>query len=190
MQMLPQVRLPRYLHVSKIFLCRRPPPPPAPLIPSAPRRPPSRRWCLFVRCIYNWLLLLTWFSRVYFLRWFFDGSAMMPCIQTGELLRDFLIYVLNAWKLLAGSVQMQQELGVGGRHWHKEVLTSVYVTKTPNPCSLCYDTVWSWVWYPLLRSDNLNNSFSCDTLGFKERVWLFKPFRLPPVLAWCCLTCS
>jgi hypothetical protein len=136
--------------------------------------------------MYNWSLLLRWFSRVYFLSWFFDGSAMMPCIQTGDLLRDFLIYVLKACELLAGSVQMQQELGVRGRHWHEEVLTSVSVTKTPY--SLCYDTVWSWVWHPLLRSDNLNNSFSCDTLGFKERVWLFKPIRLPPVLAWCCLT--
>jgi hypothetical protein len=37
---------------------------------------------------------------------------MLPCIQTWDLLQDFVIYVLNACELLAGFVQMQHGLGV------------------------------------------------------------------------------
>jgi hypothetical protein len=84
-------------------------------------------------------------SILYFLLcWFFDGSStMMSCTQMG--FTGFFL-VVNACELRAGSVQMQQELGVrAGRFWHEVwrlVWSQSQKTLSPRLYSLCYYLVW------------------------------------------------
>jgi hypothetical protein len=153
------------------------------------------RLCLFVCALH--IQLITTAVELILSILFVDSSkgsnamSIMPCIQRGFY---FFTTHVNCWLSLC--VQRQHEHGVGDRgwsYWHKEVLTSIFITKISSPAYLlCYVyIVWSCMLSPCSAHTTLTTrrTLHCTSFGvihlYSRRVVvvLFKPFRLLLVLA-------